>query len=402
MERYLLEFKQHVVPALGHDAYKGSHGGKIAIVGGSRLYSGAPHYAAVSAARAGADLVHAFTSTQCAPVLKSYSPDVIVHDAWDESKEVTSVDAHKMWTQWFSRLDAVVVGPGLGESDHGLDVWKDLISRSHDHRNHYPVVYDADALKFFWKGEAYAGTRRWSVAKQLERKQKFISVVPKPERYKGEDDDFFPDGDLDEKDLKPSFIWDIATPNKMELFRLIQEGHRLADGRERAESAKKRRRIVTINEIDLEDDAFREEVVGKALKEFAPMHFLLKGKTDWLFLNHVKYSSRASSEFIALDVGASAPKRCGGQGDILAGILATFLGWSFGHAWRSSLMEPYAEWDDESYERCRELFISACASACFVTRASVRSAFREHGRGLQASDVLHHISKTFAKEFDTP
>ena len=50
MERYLLQFKQHVVPALGHDAYKGSHGGKIAIVGGSRLYSGAPHYAAVSAA----------------------------------------------------------------------------------------------------------------------------------------------------------------------------------------------------------------------------------------------------------------------------------------------------------------------------------------------------------------
>jgi len=398
MEHYLLTFKQHVVPALGHDAYKGSHGGKVAIIGGSRLYSGAPHYAAVSAARAGADLVHAFTSTQCASVLKSYSPDVIVHDAWDESKDITNlyVDTDKMWTTWFGRFDALVVGPGLGESDHGLKVWKDLISESHNHRNHYPVVYDADALKYFWTGEARrgAGPYGWSFTDELKR----LKQIPEPKRYyDGEDD-----SEKYEEDVKTAFIWDIATPNKMELYRLIQVGHRLADRREHAESAKKRRRCTSIHEIDLEDDAFREQVVGKALEEFAPMHFLLKGKTDWLFLNHVKYSSRASCEFIALDVGAGAPKRCGGQGDILAGILATFLGWAFGHGWRNGLMAPDVEWNDEEYERCRELFISACASACLVTRASVRSAFSEHGRGLQASDVLHHISKTFAKEFDTP
>jgi ATP-dependent NAD(P)H-hydrate dehydratase len=385
MERYLLQFKQHVVPALGHDAYKGSHGGKIAIVGGSRLYSGAPHYAAVSAARAGADLVHAFTSTQCAPVLKSYSPDVIVHDAWDESKEVTGVDAHKMWTQWFGRFDALIVGPGLGESDHGLVFWKELIDTAHDYRNVYPVVYDADALKYFWKRESV------SIAPQLERKQLKQPTVSSRCESESEEEEVW----------KPVFAWDIATPNKMELFRLIQADQRLTE-REDAESAKKHCRIVTINEVDLECEEFREEVVGKALKRFAPMHFLLKGETDWLFLNHLKDSSRESSEFIALDVGTGAPKRCGGQGDILAGILATFLGWAFAIAWRSRLIAPKVQGSDQAYERCRELFISACASACFVTRASVRSAFSEHGRGLQASDVLHHISKTFAKEFDTP
>jgi ATP-dependent NAD(P)H-hydrate dehydratase len=387
MEHYLLTFKQHVVPALGHDAYKGSHGGKVAIIGGSRLYSGAPHYAAVSAARAGADLVHAFTSTQSAPVLKSYSPDVIVHDAWDESKEITnlSVDTNKMWTTWFGRFDALVVGPGLGESDHGLVFWKELIDAAHDHRNQYPVVYDADALKYFWKR---ASVR---IAPALERKQLKHPTVSGGCKSESEEEEVW----------KPVFAWNIATPNKMELFRLIQADQRLTE-REDAESAKKRCRVVKIDEVDLHCEEFREEVVGQALKRFAPMHFLLKGETDWLFLNHVKDSSRESCEFIALDVGAGAPKRCGGQGDILAGILATFLGWAFTKSWENHLLRPSVHCSDEAYERCRELFISACASACLVTRASVRSAFSEHGRGLQASDVLHHISKTFAKEFDTP
>jgi ATP-dependent NAD(P)H-hydrate dehydratase len=53
--------------------------GRIAVVGGSFEFTGAPFYSAISALRVGGDLSHIFCSKFSAPAIKSYSPEIIVH-----------------------------------------------------------------------------------------------------------------------------------------------------------------------------------------------------------------------------------------------------------------------------------------------------------------------------------
>jgi ATP-dependent NAD(P)H-hydrate dehydratase len=64
-------------PLAGH-SHKGLHG-RIGILGGSRDYGGAAYFAAMGALRSGADLCRVFTTPEASPVIKGYSPDVMVH-----------------------------------------------------------------------------------------------------------------------------------------------------------------------------------------------------------------------------------------------------------------------------------------------------------------------------------
>eukprot|EP00897_Mesotaenium_endlicherianum_P008368 jgi/Mesen1/755/ME000110S_11022 len=72
------------IPALAQGSRKGQ-AGKIAVIGGCREYTGAPYFAAISALRLGADLSHVFCAKDAAVVIKSYSPELIVHPVLKES-----------------------------------------------------------------------------------------------------------------------------------------------------------------------------------------------------------------------------------------------------------------------------------------------------------------------------
>lgn len=76
-------FSQQIVPPLVTTDYKGQMG-RIAIVGGSRDYTGAPFYAAESALKFGADLAFVFCSQQAATPIKCYSPEVMVTPFYDD------------------------------------------------------------------------------------------------------------------------------------------------------------------------------------------------------------------------------------------------------------------------------------------------------------------------------
>ena len=67
-----------MVPPLTASKYKGQ-AGKIGVIGGCAEYTGAPFFAAMSALRVGADLSHVFCARGAATVIKSYSPELIVH-----------------------------------------------------------------------------------------------------------------------------------------------------------------------------------------------------------------------------------------------------------------------------------------------------------------------------------
>ena len=156
-----------LVPPLSNDKYKGQ-AGKVGVLGGCREYTGAPFFAAFSALRVGADLAHVFCTRSAAPVIKvcaravlaalspnawrrpcatqSYSPELIVHPCLLDSDDLAELDANQriealdkcfeeVAGSWLSRLDALVVGPGLGRDEAVLGVAERMVRPSaHDAR----------------------------------------------------------------------------------------------------------------------------------------------------------------------------------------------------------------------------------------------------------------------------
>uniref|UniRef100_A0A8D1L409 ATP-dependent (S)-NAD(P)H-hydrate dehydratase n=1 Tax=Sus scrofa TaxID=9823 RepID=A0A8D1L409_PIG len=132
-----LQLVRNIIPPLTTKKHKGQDG-RIGVVGGCREYTGAPYFAAISALKVGADLSHVFCTQEAAPVIKSYSPELIVHPVLD------SPDAARAVGEWLPRLHALVVGPGLGRDHVLLENVKGILEASK--ARGVPVVIDADGL----------------------------------------------------------------------------------------------------------------------------------------------------------------------------------------------------------------------------------------------------------------
>ncbi len=107
------EILRSIVPVLSNTDYKGTSG-KIAVIGGSLEYTGAPYFAAISALRLGADLAHVFCRPEAAVVIKGYSPELIVHPVLSASSDGSCL---RKLEEWLPRMHAVVLGPGMGRDD---------------------------------------------------------------------------------------------------------------------------------------------------------------------------------------------------------------------------------------------------------------------------------------------
>ncbi|XP_005999446.2 ATP-dependent (S)-NAD(P)H-hydrate dehydratase isoform X1 [Latimeria chalumnae] len=133
----VFQLVRNIIPPLTSKKHKGQDG-KIGIIGGCQEYTGAPYFAAISALKVGADLSHVFCTKDSATVIKSYSPELIVHPVLDSPHAIQEVE------KWLPRLHTVVVGPGLGRDDRILENAKGIIEKSK--MKGIPVIIDADGL----------------------------------------------------------------------------------------------------------------------------------------------------------------------------------------------------------------------------------------------------------------
>lgn len=137
MDDDILSLVKSIVPPLTSKKHKGQDG-RIGIIGGCQDYTGAPYFAAISALKVGADLCHVFCTKDAATVIKSYSPELIVHPVLDSPNAVEEIE------KWLPRLHGLVVGPGLGREDVLLKTAKEVIEKSK--ARDIPIVIDADGL----------------------------------------------------------------------------------------------------------------------------------------------------------------------------------------------------------------------------------------------------------------
>ncbi len=115
--------------------------GKVAVIAGSRGFSGAAILAAEGALRVGAGLVRLAVPASLGPVVESLSREVIVDYQPETSTGQLSRTAYDQLMELAAWADVVALGPGLGRQEETQELARKLISSVER-----PLVLDADGL----------------------------------------------------------------------------------------------------------------------------------------------------------------------------------------------------------------------------------------------------------------
>lgn len=290
-----------LLPILSYNLHKGQSG-RIGVIGGCEEYTGAPYYAAISALRTGADIVYVFCFKSAAPVIKSFSPELIVLPYLDSPN---CIDHLKPWLE---KLNSLVVGPGLGTS---------------------PIAQEAVKRVFeYISGEPNFNNKKMSIIADAES----LNVI-EPETFRNYNGSIY------------------LTPNVHEFAKLSS---RLV-GRQTYEP--------TMTDV--------QAVMNKLGDNYV---IVLKGVEDMI--------ANKRGTLVCTEQGSA--RRCGGQGDILAGSMSTF-----------------AYWASKQTHYCDELDpeILAAYAASSLTRHTNRLAFKAKGRNMITTDIVKLLPNAFQSLF---
>jgi NAD(P)H-hydrate epimerase len=143
-----------LLPSRRRSANKGDFG-HLLVIAGSDGYTGAPVMAAHAAARTGAGLVTLAVPHNIYPIVAAQCPPEVMSQP---------VEFDQLNPNYFSKFDAVAIGPGLGQqAETQKMIWKVVSSCP------LPMVVDADALNAMAQGVA-----------ALKKLQKPFVLTPHP------------------------------------------------------------------------------------------------------------------------------------------------------------------------------------------------------------------------------
>ncbi|KAG7663903.1 uncharacterized protein J8A68_002591 [[Candida] subhashii] len=339
--------RQLIQPLLPH-FHKGQ-AGRVTVIGGNEDYTGAPFFASHSAAIVGADLSHVICEKLAAPIIKSYSPDLMIHpylfDLDNPAIELNKSDIEQFKSaqlkdvivennkldiiideiilpkvsQLLSRTDIVVVGPGFGRDPLML---KSLVRIIEEIKVlNKSIILDADSLYL-------------------------ISIHP---------------------EVIQNYTKAIITPNVVEFDRIAKEL-----GME-----------PSINESNLDTLISRTQEMSKNLGNIIVIR---KGKSEII----------ANSERYLVNDFPGSSKRVGGQGDSLTGAIATFVNWS--NNYNEELWDVSSSGDKKI--PLNESNLLACYAASTLVRCAGGKAFRKYGRAMQTSNLHEFLGESFNELFE--
>ncbi|KAG8164804.1 hypothetical protein KVR01_005079 [Diaporthe batatas] len=258
---------RQLVPPMLDKFHKGQQG-RIAVIGGSEDYTGAPYFSAMASARLGCDMSHVICTPGAAAVIKTYSPNLMVHPLMRQSPSQGSSDqsassepADKVASRiidMLPRIHVLVIGPGMGRDPLMQDTVAQVVAAARG--RDVPVVLDADALQVVMRDPGLV--RGWRLA--------------------------------------------VLTPNVVEFGRLCKAlgvEERVKEAAEKAGGGG-----------DDKKETARVEELARAL---GGVTVVQKGFHDFI---------SDGETTVTVDV-QGGKKRSGGQGDTLTGSIATFLGW---------------------------------------------------------------------------
>lgn len=253
-----------MIPPLLDKFHKGQLG-RVGVIGGSIDYTGAPFFSAMASARLGCDMSHIICTPGAGAVIKTYSPNLMVHPLMRESGQEGQQEGQQEGPgedpnedpdeaeriaasviAMLPRLHVLVVGPGLGRDKLMQATAARVVSAARE--KDMPVVLDADAL---------------------------LLVQHRPQLVRG-------------------YAAAVLTPNVVEFGRLWD--------------------ALAPRDAEATTSSERVEVLAKAL---GGVTIVQKGAVDVI----------SNGRITLADDVEGGRKRSAGQGDTLTGTIATFLGW---------------------------------------------------------------------------
>lgn len=143
----LLKKVYTMVPPMLESFHKGQLG-RVAVIGGCEDYTGAPYFSAMASAKLGCDMSHVICEPGAGAVIKTYSPNLMVHPYMRQSKNLAqSENAETVFAEvigMLSRLHVLVIGPGLGRDQLMQETCAKVIKEAR--KRGIPFVLDADGL----------------------------------------------------------------------------------------------------------------------------------------------------------------------------------------------------------------------------------------------------------------
>lgn len=132
-----------VVKPRPEKSHKGDFG-KLLVVGGSNVFSGAPALVALAALRTGVDITYVAAPEKTAYAISSMSPNLIT-----VKLEGAQLNPHNtpVIKRYLEKATAVVLGPGLGLHSETKSAVKEIVEVIENLK--MPLLLDADGLKAF-------------------------------------------------------------------------------------------------------------------------------------------------------------------------------------------------------------------------------------------------------------
>ncbi len=143
-----------LLPDRNPDAHKGDFG-KILLLCGSRGYTGSAYLAAMGALRAGAGLVFLGVPESIYAIEAGKLNEAIVFPLPDSDGSV-SLDAAEQIREKLPVMDAILIGPGVGQSAGALAMLEIVLREAK-----CPVVVDADGINLLGKHKALLRGRQY-------------------------------------------------------------------------------------------------------------------------------------------------------------------------------------------------------------------------------------------------
>ena len=122
-------------------AHKGDFG-RLLVIGGSEVYSGAPTLVSLGAMRTGVDIVYLAAPSKTAYAISSMSPDLITIKLDGNNLKPSNMETLK---PYLGMVDAVAMGPGLGLNPETAEFVKVCVEEVEEAGK--PLLLDADGLE---------------------------------------------------------------------------------------------------------------------------------------------------------------------------------------------------------------------------------------------------------------
>ncbi len=383
-----------LIPPLSFSMHKGSSC-RLAVVGGSVEYHGAAYFAGESGLKMGGDLCRIFCDSSAAIPIKCLSPELMVTPIFDVSNNKTFNDSSSSSSSptsgsgadsvknAFPQLHSIVVGPGLSRDPIALDAAKQIVTSAV--QDGKPVVIDADGLYMLCQNDNLEIIRSsphailTPNAVEFKRLVAAARILP-PLLQHTNPFDIFDDIVIGSTDV-------ISGTHDVDIGVGVDIGVDIGVGESKSKTDKKKR-IVTAKEYD--------PLLLEALcTHLGNITILLKGAQDLI--------SAGNGVFQIAEKGS--PRRCGGQGDLLAGTTAVAAHWS------SSMLVPKPSSSLSSIATrtglLNEIYpnsilpstVWACVISSILVRRAAVMAFEEKKRATSSNDILQYIGEAFEDMF---